>query len=152
MKHIIYLFSRYFHDVIIALEAILANKMKSMLTALGIMFGVAAVISMLAIVKGAQQEVLEQIKLVGVNNIIVSPTETSLSSAESGTTGSGGNVRRYSPGLTLQDAEAIESAIPTVGKVSPVISLNYHAVLEGRSYPVALEGVSATHRTDQTEL
>ncbi|GAO31792.1 ABC transporter permease [Geofilum rubicundum] len=145
MKHIIYLFTRYFHDVIIALEAILANKMKSMLTALGIMFGVAAVISMLAIGKGAQQEVLEQIKLVGVNNIIVSPTETSLSSAESGTTGSGGNVRRYSPGLTLQDAEAIESAIPTVSKVSPVISLNYHAVLEGRSYPVALEGVSATY-------
>ena len=73
MKHVVYLFTRYFHDIIIAVEAILANKMKSMLTALGIMFGVAAVISMLAIGKGAQQEVLEQIKLVGVNNIIVSP-------------------------------------------------------------------------------
>lgn len=145
MKHIVYLFTRYFHDVIIALEAILANKMKSMLTALGIMFGVAAVISMLAIGKGAQQEVLEQIKLVGVNNIIVSPTETALGSPESGNSGSGGNIRRYSPGLTLQDAEAIEKAIPTVGKVSPVISLNYHAVLEGRSYPVALEGVSANY-------
>ncbi len=145
MKHIVYLFTRYFHDVIIALEAILANKMKSMLTALGIMFGVAAVISMLAIGKGAQQEVLEQIKLVGVNNIIVSPTELSLGSPESGSSGSGGNIRRYSPGLTLQDAEAIERAIPTVGKVSPVISLNYHAVLEGRSYPVALEGVSANY-------
>jgi putative ABC transport system permease protein len=145
MKHIVYLFNRYFHDVIIALEAILANKLKSMLTALGILFGVAAVISMLAIGKGAQQEVLEQIKLVGVNNIIVSPTELSLSSSETGTSGTGGSIRRYSPGLTLQDAVAIENAIPTVGKVSPVISLNYHAVLEGRSYPVALEGVSANY-------
>ena len=78
--NIIHLFTRYFHDVIIAVEAILANKMKSMLTALGIMFGVAAVISMLAIGKGAQQEVLEQIKLVGVNNIIVTPSETALGS------------------------------------------------------------------------
>jgi len=145
MKHLIYLFTRYFHDVIIALEAILANKMKSMLTALGIMFGVAAVISMLAIGKGAQQEVLEQIKLVGVNNIIVSPTELSLGYAEAGTSGSGGNIQRFSPGLTLQDAESIQNTIPTVSKVSPVISLNYHAVLHGRSYPVALEGVSANY-------
>ena len=40
---------RYMHDIIIALEAIMSNKLKSMLTALGIIFGVAAVISMLAI-------------------------------------------------------------------------------------------------------
>ena len=98
-------FRRYSHNIIIAVEAILANKMKSMLTALGIMFGVAAVISMLAIGRGAQQEVLEQIKLVGVNNIIVTPTETSLSSPESG---SGETSKRFSPGLTLLDAESIQ--------------------------------------------
>lgn len=144
MKYLVFLFKRYFHDIIIAVEAILANKMKSMLTALGIMFGVAAVISMLAIGKGAQQEVLEQIKLVGVNNIIVAPTEQSLSSPDVGS-GGAGSIRRFSPGLTLQDAEAIQEAIPTVGKVSPVISLNYHAVLEGRSYPVSLEGVSSNY-------
>src|SRR5690554_1974858 len=145
MKHVVYLFTRYFHDIIIAVEAILANKMKSMLTALGIMFGVAAVISMLAIGKGAQQEVLEQIKLVGVNNIIVSPTDMALGAPDAGSGGTGSSVRRFSPGLTLQDAEAIQEAIPTVGKVSPVISLNYHAVLEGRSYPVSLEGYSSNY-------
>jgi len=140
--NIIHLFTRYFHDVIIAVEAILANKMKSMLTALGIMFGVAAVISMLAIGKGAQQEVLEQIKLVGVNNIIVTPSETALGSPDAPSGGGIGSVKRFSPGLTLRDAEAIQAAIPTVNKVSPVISLNYHAVLNGKSYPVSLEGVS----------
>src|SRR5690554_156745 len=145
MKHVVYLFTRYFHDIIIVVEAILANKMKSMLTALGIMFGVAAVISMLAIGKGAQQEVLEQIKLVGVNNIIVSPTDMALGAPDAGSGGTGSSARRFSPGLTLQDAEAIQEAIPSVGKVSPVISLNYHAVLEGRSYPVGLEGVSANY-------
>lgn len=57
----------------IAVKSILSNKLKSILTALGIIFGVAAVISMLAIGKGAQQEILDQIKMVGVNNILISP-------------------------------------------------------------------------------
>src|SRR5690554_8028290 len=64
---------RYGHDIITGIESIFANKVKSLLTALGIIFGVAAVITMLAIGNGAQQEILEQIKMVGVNNIIVSP-------------------------------------------------------------------------------
>lgn len=72
MKAII---QRYGHDIASGVEAIFTNKIKSFLTALGIIFGVAAVISMLAIGNGAQQEILEQIKMVGVNNIIISPTE-----------------------------------------------------------------------------
>lgn len=61
----------------IALEAVFANKFRSMLTALGIIFGVAAVIAMLAIGNGAQQEILDQMKLVGVNNIIIMPRSQS---------------------------------------------------------------------------
>ena len=57
----------------IALEAVLANKLRSLLTGLGIIFGVAAVIAMMAIGSGAQEEILEQIKLVGVNNIVITP-------------------------------------------------------------------------------
>ncbi|MDG5799735.1 ABC transporter permease [Marinilabiliaceae bacterium ANBcel2] len=138
MRNFKQLFTRYIHNVIIAVEAILANKMKSLLTALGIMFGVAAVISMLAIGTGAQQEVLEQIRLVGVNNIIVTPSDLAVDGSSSGES-------RFSPGLTLLDAEAIESSIPSVSRVSPVISLNYHAVLDGRSYPVSLDGVSSDY-------
>ncbi|MGQ1890435.1 ABC transporter permease [Thermophagus sp. OGC60D27] len=141
MRRLKYIFSRYYHDVLIAVEAILANKLKSFLTALGIMFGVAAVISMLAIGRGAQQEVLEQIKLVGVNNIIVTPSDVSID-ASSGTGGGGEGSQRFSPGLTLLDAESIKETIPSVAKVSPVISLNYHAILGARSYPIVLEGVS----------
>lgn len=66
-------FFRYFHDIEIAVESIISNKLKSILTALGIIFGVAAVIAMLAIGKGAKQEILEQMKMVGVNNILVNP-------------------------------------------------------------------------------
>ena len=57
----------------IALEAVMANKLRSLLTGLGIIFGVAAVIAMMAIGAGAQEEILEQIKLVGVNNIVITP-------------------------------------------------------------------------------
>ncbi|MDN5292049.1 MAG: putative transport system permease protein [Anaerophaga sp.] len=135
-----YLISRYYHDVLIAMEAILANKLKSFLTALGIMFGVAAIISMLAIGRGAQQEVLEQIKLVGVNNIIVTPSEMAVDGGNG--SGSGESTKRFSPGLTLLDARSIRETIPSVAKVSPVVSLNYHAILGARSYPVVLEGVS----------
>ena len=145
IKHPAYLYRRYIHDVIIAVEAILANKMKSFLTALGIMFGVAAVISMLAIGKGAQQEVLEQIKLVGVNNIIITPSSQSLLSADANTQNSDGNKtskQRFSPGLSMLDAMSIKNVIPTVDRISPVISMSYYAIKEGKSYPVVLEGVS----------
>ena len=72
------LIQRYLHDILIGIEAIQTNKIKSLLTALGIIFGVAAVISMLAIGNGAEHEILEQIKMVGVNNIIISPSTTTV--------------------------------------------------------------------------
>lgn len=72
------LIQRYLHDIHIGIEAIQTNKIKSLLTALGIIFGVAAVISMLAIGNGAEHEILEQIKMVGVNNIIISPSTTTV--------------------------------------------------------------------------
>ena len=56
-----------------AIRVILANKVRTFLTALGIIFGVAAVITMLAIGKGAEREILAQLELVGVNNILITP-------------------------------------------------------------------------------
>ena len=67
------MYQRIIANFSIALEAVLANKLRSLLTGLGIIFGVAAVISMMAIGSGAQEEILEQIRLVGVNNIVITP-------------------------------------------------------------------------------
>jgi putative ABC transport system permease protein len=136
---------RYLHDIIIAIEAIQTNKLKSLLTALGIIFGVAAVISMLAIGNGAEQEILEQIKMVGVNNIIVTPSSTSVASSSESTTSDiegSARTRKFSKGLTLLDAVAIEEVLPTVSKVCPVISFNYSAIHSGRSRPITLEGTN----------
>ncbi len=147
MRDIKRLYTRYIHNVIIAIEAIMANTVKSLLTALGIMFGVAAVISMLAIGKGAQQEVLEQIKLVGVNNIIITPVKENVvegteSEADDEADDKG---KRKSRGLTLNDARSIIETIPSVSKVSPVVSMNYYSIKDGKSYPIVLEGVSSDY-------
>ena len=56
-----------------AVRVILANKVRTLLTSLGIIFGVAAVITMLAIGSGAEKEILAQLELVGVNNIVITP-------------------------------------------------------------------------------
>ncbi len=137
---------RYLHDISIAVEAIIANKVKSMLTALGIIFGVAAVISMMAIGNGAEQEILDQIKQVGVNNIIITPSTLTI---EGGSGGDGGDEKaganKFSKGLTLMDAEAIRKIIPSVQQLSPVISFNYSALLDAHSKPVVLEGVNNSY-------
>ncbi len=132
---------RYLHDIVIAFESILANKLRSFLTALGIIFGVAAVISMLAIGKGAQQEILEQIKMVGVNNIMITPIVTPEGSASDEENG-GKQKSKFSPGLHLKDVDAIRQILPTIKQLSPEIALNSFVVQNGKRATAKLLGVS----------
>jgi putative ABC transport system permease protein len=140
---------RYLHDIHIAVEAIFANRVKSILTALGIIFGVAAVISMLAIGNGAEQEILEQIKLVGVNNIVITPSSFTVNKGSSADKNNNDNSKpggkKFSKGLTLLDVEAIKQVMPTIEKITPVISFNYSALLDGISKPVVLEGIENSY-------
>ena len=130
---------RYFHDIEIAVESIVSNKLKSMLTALGIIFGVAAVIAMLAIGKGAKQEIMEQMKMVGVNNILINPVIPDKSSAnEEGEK----QQKKFSRGLNLLDVDAIKENLPSVKRISPEISFNSTAMLNGVKYTAKLVGVS----------
>jgi putative ABC transport system permease protein len=133
---------RYFHDIIIAIESIMANQLRSILTALGIIFGVAAVITMLAIGKGAQKEILDQIKMVGVNNIIVTPIIAASTGEDEESTGTESQKKKFSPGLTLNDVEAIREVIPTVHTVSAEIAVSSTVVKEGKSASAKLLGVS----------
>jgi putative ABC transport system permease protein len=130
---------RYFHDIEIAFESILSNKLKSILTALGIIFGVAAVIAMLAIGKGAKMEIMEQMKMVGVNNIIVNPIifDNTSSGDEDEK-----QQKKFSRGLNMIDVESIKSTLPSVQRISPEISFNSTAVLNGVKYTAKLVGVS----------
>jgi len=132
---------RYFHDILIAVEAILANKLKSILTGLGIIFGVAAVISMLAIGNGAQQEILDQIKLVGVNNIIIQPLIEEKVESEEGEK----EKQKFSPGLNLLDVESIKRVLPAVKQVSPEIELNSFAIRDMNHEAIKVLGVNENY-------
>ena len=136
---------RYLHDFNIAVDSLLDNKLKSILTALGIIFGVAAVISMLAIGRGAKQEILEQIKLVGVNNIVISPIVQA--EDEENTTQANGDLvkRKFSPGLNMSDIWAIQKQIPTVKNISPEISMNSFVVQNGVRESAKIIGVSSNY-------
>jgi len=92
---------RIFFNFSLALEAVFANQLRTVLTALGIIFGVASVITMLAIGTGAQQSILEKMQLIGTNNIVVKgilPNANSDTENES---------ISWSPGLTLNDIIAV---------------------------------------------
>jgi putative ABC transport system permease protein len=130
---------RYYHDIEIAVESIVSNKLKSMLTALGIIFGVAAVIAMLAIGKGAKQEIMEQMKMVGVNNILINPVIPDKSSS---TSEGEKQQKKFSRGLNLLDVDAIKETLPSVKRISPEISFNSTAMLNGVKYTAKLVGVS----------
>lgn len=133
-------FLRYFHDIEIAVESIVSNKLKSMLTALGIIFGVAAVIAMLAIGKGAKQEIMEQMKMVGVNNILINPIVQDQTSSSSDETEK--QTKKFSRGLSMLDVEAIKETLPSVKRISPEISFNSVAMMNGVKYTAKLVGVS----------
>lgn len=96
----------------IALRALEANKMRSGLTMLGIIIGVAAVIAMLAIGSGASQKVSEEIASMGSNLLIVFSGSTSSGGARMGS--------GTDPTLSLQDVEAINKECPAVIDVAPI--------------------------------
>jgi putative ABC transport system permease protein len=89
-----------------------AHKLRSALTMLGMIFGVAAVIAMLSIGAGAQQQVIAFIEQLGVRNLIVEAREAADSTALT-------NVRKLSGGLSFRDVRMIESGLRGVNAISP---------------------------------
>lgn len=145
MKFLSAFFSpRLLANLLLAIDAVLANKVRSLLTALGIIFGVAAVIAMLAIGNGAQQEILNQIKLVGVNNIVIKPI---IEQKEEKLEEAGGKTdkKKFSPGLTVRDVASIQASIPGLTTISPEILLNTNIIRNGIRRSAKLVGVEPTY-------
>ncbi|HIO68480.1 MAG TPA: FtsX-like permease family protein [Flavobacteriales bacterium] len=133
------MYKRYMFNLQLALEAIQTNVYRSLLTALGVIFGVAAVIAMMAVIKGTEQELLEQIKLVGVNNIVVTPIVKQSEGPVIEEAAEQAN--KYSPGLSLQDVNSISSVLPTVANISPEIIIETNFVRSGYRRSGKLVGV-----------
>jgi len=132
---------RLIANLTIAFEAVLSNRVRSILTGLGIIFGVAAVIAMLAIGNGAQKEIIDQIKLVGLNNIVIKPiieqTEEQVSSDDPFNK----EKNKYSPGLTLKDKNAVTKMLPNIQAISPEIVKDTYIMNKGIRRSAKLVGV-----------
>lgn len=119
----------------LALEGVAANRLRALLTALGIVFGVAAVIAMLAIGTGAREAILAQMRLIGANNIVVTSqmeADTDDGGGEEQSAGQEKNVLPWSPGLNLGDVRSIQKILPGVESISPEIILPSTIIREGK--------------------
>ena len=93
-------------------DSLREHKMRTALTMLGVIFGVGAVIAMLSIGEGAKREALEQISILGINNIIINAVAPS-------TDGSSDQWLARSPGLSIADGDNIASYSELVSNVVP---------------------------------
>jgi putative ABC transport system permease protein len=127
-----------------AAEAVAHNKLRAALTSLGILFGVASVIAMLAIGNGAEQEILQQMRLLGANNIVVTPiveqTEGKVDKDDSKK-----HSKKFTPGLTYLDAQAIRSTIPNVSATSSEVVVNSVITREGHHRSGKIVGVDSSY-------
>lgn len=119
-----------------ALGALLRNRARSLLTMLGVVIGVGAVIVTVAIGSGARLSVQQQIASLGSNLIIVLPGSVTQNGAR---TGSGGAST-----LTPQDAIAI-AGLPGVSAVTPVVSVRTQVVGGGNNWQTTISGVAPTY-------
>ena len=115
-----------------ALDSITANKMRSILTMLGVIIGVAAVIALMAIGNGVTASVTGEINAIGTNLITISPDMEN----------SGG----YLP-LSLFDVEAIDENAPAVSAVAASMQGSQEVVYDGAAYATNVNGVTANYFT-----
>jgi putative ABC transport system permease protein len=98
-------------DLSRSFETLLLHKLRTLLTMLGMIFGVAAVLAMLSIGAGAQQQMMAFIADLGVQNLIIEARESTDYQAFQ-------KIRQQSPGLTFHDLRAIKAALPSVELIS----------------------------------
>src|SRR5437763_1427027 len=121
----------------IALRALRRNKMRSVLTALGIIIGVAAVIAMVGIGNGAKAQVEAQIASLGQNVILIFSGSTTSSGIRTGWGGAGT--------LKIEDAEAIRREVPGVAAVSEEVVSTAQAAAGNQKWFTRIYGESADY-------
>ncbi len=118
----------------VAFKAMRRNRMRTVLTALGIVIGVAAVITMVGLGQGASSEVQEQVNRLGQNVVLVFPGSRQLGGVSIG----GGSANT----LTIEDAHAIRDEIPEVVAASPEVRSQRVVVYGNRNWFTRIYGQS----------
>ncbi len=121
-------------SIIIALDGLRANKLRAMLTMLGIIIGVGAVIAMVSIGMGVRDKVESSIAGLGSNLLVITP----------GAATAGGPRQAAGSGLTLnaKDAEAIAREISGVNLVAPAVSRQYQVVFGNQNWTTTVQGTT----------
>ena len=118
----------------VASQSIIKNKMRTLLTMLGIIIGVGAVIVMVAVGLGARSQIRDQINNLGTNMLVIAPGSSNMGGVNQGA----GSFNR----LTIADADKIEREAMLVNAVSPVITTRVQAVAGGTNWRAEVNGVS----------
>jgi putative ABC transport system permease protein len=123
-------------SLLLAIRAIRLNAVRASLTMLGVIIGVASVISMVAIGTGSQNKISEQLENMGTNNLTVRPG----SATRSGVRAGAGTATR----LQIDDANAI-GELPGIVAVAPVVSSTIQAKFRGTNWATRIEGVTPSY-------
>ncbi len=118
----------------VALRALLRNKLRSFLTTLGIIIGVAAVIAMVAIGEGAKSRVEDAFASMGSNLLIILPGTTTTGGAQGGF----GSM----PTLTYEDLKAIQTEVPTVRAAAPALRATAQVMSEDQNWTTQITGTT----------
>jgi putative ABC transport system permease protein len=124
----------FWESVKIALDALVSNKLRSILTMLGIIIGVGAVIAMVSIGMGVRDKVQTSIASLGSNLIIVTPGAASTSGVRQA---AGTNTT-----LTLKDAQAMSREIAGIGAVAPSVGKQYQLVAGNMNWTTNVQGTT----------
>ena len=116
------------NTLLLSLRAITRNVLRSFLTILGVVIGVAAVITMVTLGKGATRSVSDQISSMGSNLLMLRPGQRFGPTADA------------APNFKLADVEAIRTQISTIDAVAPVASLSVTAVYQARNWSTIVNG------------
>lgn len=113
--------------------AMARNKMRTILTMLGIIIGVASVIAMLAIGQGSKKSIQDQISSMGSNMLMIRPN----SSMQGGVTLDASTMQS----LTMKDVAAIKQQCPSIAYVSPLVSGRGQTIYASKNWPTSVQGV-----------
>ena len=120
----------------IAFRALARNKMRSALTMLGIIIGVAAVIAMVSVGQGAQASIQEQISSMGTNMLMVGAGSMNMGGVRSGTGATNTNT------LTVDDIDAIKRECPSVAMATPSVRAGSQIVFGNQNWNTSIQGVN----------
>ncbi|TDO20776.1 ABC transporter permease [Pedobacter duraquae] len=118
----------------LAVRALQRNKLRALLTMLGIIIGVASVIAMMAIGEGSKQAINESLSSMGSNMITIMP----YSNEPGGARLMGSSIQS----LTIKDIDALEESAQHIAKISPLVSSSGQSINGAANWPTSIQGVS----------